>query len=38
MRLSGIKFWAIALFVVSAIQVAVVSCKDDHGVEKYYNK
>ena len=38
MRLSGIKFWAIALFVVSAIQVAVVSCKDDPGVENYYTQ
>ena len=38
MRLSGIKFWAIALFVVSAIQVAVVSCSDDPGVENYYTQ
>ena len=28
MRLSGIKFWAVALFVVASIQVAVVSCSD----------
>ena len=38
MKLSGIKFWAMALFVVSAIQVAVVSCSDDPGVENYYTQ
>ena len=38
MKLSGIRFWAIALFVVSAIQVAVVSCSDDPGVENYYTQ
>lgn len=38
MKLSGIKFWAIALFMISAIQVAVVSCKDDPGVENYYTQ
>jgi uncharacterized surface protein with fasciclin (FAS1) repeats len=38
MKLSGIKCWAIVLFVVSAIQVAVVSCSDDPGVENYYTQ
>ena len=38
MRLSGIKFWAVALFVVASIQVAVVSCSDDPGVENYYTQ
>src|SRR5574344_2147179 len=38
MKLSGIKFWAMALFMISAIQVAVVSCKDDPGVENYYTQ
>ena len=38
MKLSGIKFWALALFVVSSVQVAVVSCSDDPGVENYYTQ
>lgn len=38
MKLSGIKCWAIVLFVVSAIQIAVVSCSDDPGVENYYTQ
>lgn len=38
MKLSGIKFWAIALFVVASMQVAVVSCSDDPGVENYYTQ
>ena len=38
MKLSGIKFWAVALFVVASIQVAVVSCSDDPGVENYYTQ
>ena len=38
MKLSEIKFWAIALFVVASIQIAVVSCSDDPGVENYYTQ
>lgn len=38
MKLSGIKFWAIALFVIASMQVAVVSCSDDPGVENYYTQ
>lgn len=30
------KFWAIALCVIAAIQIAVVSCSDDPGVDSYY--
>lgn len=38
MNSSKIKLWAIALFVISALQVAVVSCSDDPGVENYYTQ
>ena len=30
------NFWAIALCVIAAIQIAVVSCSDDPGVDSYY--
>ena len=30
------NFWAVVLFFLSAVQVSVVSCSDDPGVENYY--
>lgn len=38
MKLNSIKSWAAALFVVSAVQVGVVSCSDDPGMENYYTQ
>lgn len=32
------KFWAAVLFVISAVQVSLVGCKDDPGVENYYTQ
>ena len=38
MNLKKMRFGAIALCVVAALQVAVVSCSDDPGVENYYTQ
>ncbi len=36
MKVLNFKFLAAVLLVISAIQVSMVSCKDDPGVENYY--
>lgn len=36
MKISKFKFFAAALFCMSAMQVAFVSCSDDPGVDNYY--
>jgi len=38
MNLLKVRFGAFVLFVVAALQVAVVSCSDDPGVENYYTQ
>lgn len=38
MKLLKFKFLAVALFLVSALQISLVSCKDDPGVESYYTQ
>lgn len=38
MKLAKMKIWAFALCVASAMQIAVVSCSDDPGVENYYTQ
>ena len=38
MKLAKMKIWALVLCVVSAMQIAVVSCSDDPGVENYYTQ
>ena len=36
MKLIKIKFWAVVLFIISAVQMGIVSCSDDPGVDNYY--
>lgn len=38
MNFTKLRFGALGLFVVAALQVAVVSCSDDPGVENYYTQ
>lgn len=36
MKLMKFKFWAVVLFIISAVQTGFVSCSDDPGVNNYY--
>ena len=36
MRQMKFNFWAVVLFILSVVQVGVVGCSDDPGVENYY--
>ena len=38
MKIIKFNFLAVALFIISAIQVGLVSCEDDPGVENYYTQ
>ena len=38
MKLAKMKIWAFALCVACAMQIAVVSCSDDPGVQNYYTQ
>ena len=38
MKIKNFKLWVSLLFAISAVQVGIVSCSDDPGVENYYTQ